>query len=631
MGQILRGVAARKGHAFMLVLLGTVVVAGSLTCVTYSELTGNPVGAVGALLLLGVVAVSLQAAQVAGARRQEIALAQIRGRSGLRLVAYYLAEPCSILAFATGTGIALGSFVVQEAADRWIGGDVAVSVSRVGWAAVAVAAMASLVAVAVGSWHTLHRPLLEQLDQANRPKPSTTLALFGQTAVVVGAVVATIQATQGVSVRDDWRSFASPALLAPVLLGLAAAHLASLLLALGARWVGARTAHGGRFGTFLTVRRLARRSESARGTRLVIAAAVVTAVTVNAGGSVAAWQEESTRLDVGGPSQYAVEGGGAQAYALTHRLDPEGRWLMAVVAIPDESEPYRRAFADMQRWDRVVGDFFDGTSGELSAGAIAELLSTQTDDDGPLVAVTTMGYQPDTDGGVPVAYATDGRPRPLQVADTVEAIPALGRQGILADLPRALVGSGSTVAVAEAGVVARADTPRELLAGLDALPRVSGHRDFDDVLSAASRGDDAQGVHLYGLMSGFAALVAGLSLVASVRGQRAERRREAASLRLAGVRVASIATAHGLEAAVLAGTAFVVVAVTGWVASAVSLAALSLVPQTAYTPKLDVTTRPFGLFAVAVAAGLLVGAVTYVTFHSVARRSPPRLLREQDS
>ncbi len=129
------------------------------------------------------------------------------------------------------------------------------------------------------------------------------------------------------------------------------------------------------------------------------------------------------------------------------------------------------------------------------------------------------------------------------------------------------------------------------------------------------------------LMSLFAGLIAGISLVGSVLAQRRDRRDEAASLRVCGVRVSSITTAHAVEAAVLALTAFISVGLAGWAASAASLDALSLLPRSRYLPLMGGPTDVTGVVAVAAAAGVLVGAVTYAGYRSVGRTSPPSLLR----
>ena len=228
MSQLTRGIAWRKGQAITLFLLGTVVVAGCLVAAQFSELTDTPAGSVGIILLLGVVALSVQAAASARSRRSEIALAQIRGRQGARLFAYFLTEPVTILVLATIAGVLLGRMVTELAADRWLDtSQDPAHIGGLGWASVALAAAASLGAVVAGSWRTVREPLVEQIDAGHRPRPAATLVLFGQTLVIVAAGIAAFQASQDAGSRDGWAGLVNPALLSPILLGLAAGQLAA--------------------------------------------------------------------------------------------------------------------------------------------------------------------------------------------------------------------------------------------------------------------------------------------------------------------------------------------------------------------------------------------------------------------
>lgn len=766
MGQVLRGIGARRAATMALFALGVVVVAGTLTAVTFSELTGTPVGAVGALLLLGAVAVSVQSGQVARLRRTEIALAQIRGRTGTRLYAYYLTEPFVVLLAAAAVGVPVGRWVTERAAHRWLGDQVPVTISQLGAGSVVLAVVLGLAGVIAGSHQTLQQPLVEQLDQSRRPRQSATLVLLGQTVVIVAAAIATYEATQGGDVREDWRGLASPALLTPVLIGLASAQVAAWLLALGSSWAVRRPGRSARrgLGLFLAVRRLARRRDTVGGTRLVVAAAVVAAVTVSGSGAVTAWTAETARLQLGGPQRMAVEGGALTAYTVSHGADPGGRWLMAVTAAPDRSEAYRRSFADMERWDRVVGGFLAGTgaaavsaavnalqageplrtatgtkasvtfvrtslrharevgvtidyvndTGQVASVALAPtarpgpgvnrvtkpiagclhgcvvnqvtvdgwtrgrgdhlvlgavefgtrdlladrrwrvqpgdkfrealtyeddrldvalpwlpapLVLTDVASRQPLAAVSTPGLTLLKQHRAPMGFGPDGSDHPVDVVGTASMLPYLGRQGVLIDLPRALAGATSMIPTAAAAIIARADTPAGVLAELEASGQVSTPRAYSAILRHARAAPAAQGIRLYLLMSVFAGLIAGVSLIASVLAQRADRRDEAASLRVSGVPVSSITGAHAVEAFVLALTAFVVVWLAGWVASGASLGALSLVPQSDYLPLLGGPNRPWEIIAVAAGAGLLVGGVTYAAYRSVARSSPPSLLR----
>ncbi len=768
MSQLVRGIWWRRAHALTLLALGTVVIAGCLVSVTFSELTDTEPGSAGILLVLGVVALSVQAAAAARARRHEIALAQIRGRHGARLFTYYLAEPITILVIATGLGVLLGTWVTRVAADAWLGADTEVKISGSGWTAVAVAAAASLAAVIAGSWRTVREPLIGQLDDSHRPKQAPAIVLFGQTVVIVAAAVAAYQASNNEGSREGVAGLANPALLSPILLGLAAGQVAVWGIQAAASWQARRSGSGGRLATFLAVRRLGRRSDTVFGTRLVIAAAVVGAVTASATTAVASWQDETTRLALGGPRQFSVEKGGLAAYEAAHRVDPEGEWLMAMVSAPDDSLPYRRVFADTERWDTVVGDFLTSTGAagvtarvtalsagngvqaatggtatvELNNASLQELsrvkltllyvndsgsiapvflkapqnppshgttrvstklegcaqgcVATQLVFDGSrpdrsedvlavtrldfggvdllaadrwgvarddrvfgdatqrgrtlfvafseygdrisvkaassrqtLAAVTTVGFMPDRQAKAPIAYAVDGSEHPVEVVGTAPGLPFVGRQGMLLDLSRALAFSGTTIPDADAYVVARSDTPESVLNDLEATGVVGESRSFTTSLDSARQRADAQGVHLYTLMSIFAAAIAAIGLAASVAGQRGERQREAASLRVSGVRSRHIRAAHRKEASWLGICAFVVVGLTGWLASRLTLEGLALVPQSPYSARLTAEPSLPVLIAVAAAAGALVGVVTLFANRHIARRSPPSMLRDE--
>ncbi len=775
MSQLVRGIVWRKGQTLTLFLLGTVVVAGCLVVERFSDLTDTPVGSVGVLLLLGVVALSVQAAASARSRRPEIALAQIRGRHGLRLLAYLLAEPLTVLVLAAVAGVLVGRRVTSFAADRWLPPGVPdpARIGGLGWLTVAVAVAASSAAVAAGSWRTVREPLIEQLDTSHRPRSGTTLVLFGQTVVVVAAAIAAYQATQQAGARSGWAGLANPALLSPVLLGLAAGEVAAVAIRAGATLSSRYAGEGvGNLGGFLARRRMARRSNSVFGTRLVVAAAVVTAVTSSTSTAVSGWVDESTRLASGGPLQFAVASGPLAAYDATHLIDPEGRWLMAMVAVPDKSEPYRRILADTGRWDAVVGDFLSTTGADrvssqvtrlrtgqvvqpasgdqvsmtftnasllnvgrtlvtvfylTAAGTVDQvfirpparadldpsgattvvqplpgcrlgctvtqlglvegflrrvgqppyLVITGVDFGGqelleqtswqvapggsgprgtsqrdtvlrirvtrfgdttnvepaeaaqPLTVLTTPGLSVGRDEGGPIGYASDGSEHQLVLAGHVEALPFVGRQGMLMDLPRAMAGGSTVIPTATTVVVARADTPGSVLHDLQSTGVVSGKRSYAATLDAAKRRADVQGVRLYTLLSLFAMAIAVVGLAAAVSGQRDERRREAASLRVSGVPARQIAAAHRVEATWLAICASIVVAGTGWLATRVAVPGLALVPQTPYSPRLHGDPRLVSLLVVAVGAGLLVGVVTYAVNRGVARRSPPSMLRDE--
>ena len=153
---------------------------------------------------------------------------------------------------------------------------------------------------------------------------------------------------------------------------------------------------GRRLGPALTSRRLRRDPDPGSAVRVLVAAAVLLAVTLTGGRAAAEWRNDAGRLRAGGPLVVPFQDGGLRAYAAAHDADPKGRWLMAAVSVNDlTSVSDRRVYVDAHRWDAVVGDFVDGTSVGSATARMAQLGS----DPGPTllrgdtleVDVTTLG------------------------------------------------------------------------------------------------------------------------------------------------------------------------------------------------------------------------------------------------
>ena len=73
--------------------------------------------------------------------------------------------------------------------------------------------------------------------------------------------------------------------------------------------------------------------------------------------------------------------------------------------------------------------------------------------------------------GPPVLDSPGGDERPAEVVQRLPGLPLVEADGLLADLPRAAAGAPPTVPAAEVMVLARADTPPAMLAGLDEARR----------------------------------------------------------------------------------------------------------------------------------------------------------------
>jgi hypothetical protein len=250
------------------------------------------------------------------------------------------------------------------------------------------------VTVAVVAASVIRRPLLDALSVNPCRRVSSWVTTFLEMLVVAGAVLAVYEAHRG---GHGWVPVVAPALVA-----LAAGQVVMWLLALTPRL-------GRRLGLALTSRRLRRDPDPGSVVRVLVAAAVLLAVTLTGGAAAADWRDDAGRLRAGGPTVVPFPAGALRAYAAAHDADPQGRWLMAAVAVDDLEPKARRVFVDSARWDAVVGDFVRGTS---VAGA-ASYMSDLADQPGPVMVpagslqTDVSGLQPGADGVVAVEYLGD--------------------------------------------------------------------------------------------------------------------------------------------------------------------------------------------------------------------------------
>jgi FtsX-like permease family len=788
---IWRAVGARSGQSLALFTMGSTVVAGCVVAVGYSRVTSGTVGAAGPLLLLGVVALAGLGAGSARTRRFEIAIAQLRGRYGLRLLRSAVTEPALILFAAAVVGTLVGWLVTRAAVDRWAGKNAAFTMTSTEWLTVAAVLIISVIVLIVVSWRTTYQPLPDKLSRTDRPAAATAVGTFLSLLVLLGAAVSVYQA-RSLGVRHaDWVSFLSPALL-----GLAIGQIGVWLVALLARAATGVTFLNRSIGWFVTLRRLTRVADTAGVVRIVVAAIAVAGVAGSAWLGADSWRDETARMRTGGPISYAVPAGALQAYAASHAADPQGRWLMAMSAAPASSSgSYRDVFVDTPRWDRVVGSFFAGTplasvAGQLSnvpaepvdiahgntftvtftaasvrhnlpsARAVERIQHRRrtygdrflplafkvsyVDSSGtlqnslvprngsirpsrvrpgvvgysvavsaaggsgppcaPACAVTMVevqgrtqpgrvhltamsfgdldllpllkgGVLPGSSGGgqatrtrdgfelklsdpyLPhplqwrrsdtspglvtpdaklqrargesVVFGLDGQPRPVTVSGEVPALPLLGRKGALLDLGKALQGAGSQIPQSRTLVVARADTPKAVLAELRATGAVSRQHRVGETLASIRRSGTAQGTLLYTLIAGFGLLIAALSVVAAVAEQCSERRREAASLRVVGVKSDTVTAGYRGEAGVLGIAVLIAGGAAVWFGCQALLSVLPLVDPGQFGLPFDAAPRLGLVASLAGAAGLLVSLGVFLGFRLVGRSSPPSMLREE--
>jgi FtsX-like permease family len=363
-----RGIAARRLISLTIFALTVLVVSGTLVSVSFGRLTGVSRGSAGGLVLLGFVALAAQSMESVRRREGEIALARLRGRHGPRLLGFAIAEPCLVVVAGAAAGAVAGWLVTRMVVSAWLPASTRMGLGADEWTAVALVTIGSLLLVAASSWQIIRAPLLGQLVGARRPVGTTTLELFLQLLLVLGAVVSIYQANRASGARVDWVTLISPAVV-----GLAGGQLVSwLLIALLAAAVPRN--RNATVGWFLTLRRLLRRADSLALVRIVVAAGVVFGVAASASVAAHQWRDDRARLQVGGPVSYPVPAGALRAYAAATSADPQGHWLLPVVADVESADgSARRVFVGADRWRAVVGDFFDATPSAPLTGRVAAL------------------------------------------------------------------------------------------------------------------------------------------------------------------------------------------------------------------------------------------------------------------
>jgi len=352
---LLRAVRAHLLPSSATFVLSLVVSAGAVGVVGASRVGGAPAAVATMLALYGGVALAEQSARNVLDRSHDLALARLRGLSGGRLVAF-AAGPLLALSLV---GVAAGSVV-----GGWLAGRVAA-----GWGvSYTLATREVVVALAIlgGAWLTIgtvaaaviRRPLVEVLSVHPRRRATAWVTTFLELLLVAAACLAVYEAHRS---ESGW-----VATIAPALVALGAGQLVM--------WALALTPHlGHRLGLTLTSRRLRRDPDPGSVVRVLVAAAVLLAVTLTGGRAAAQWRHDAGHLRSGGPIQVPFRAGALSAYVAARDADPHGRWLMAAAWQEDPRPDHRTVWVSADRWDRVVGAFFAGTSAAGVSRHVARL------------------------------------------------------------------------------------------------------------------------------------------------------------------------------------------------------------------------------------------------------------------
>lgn len=253
--------------------------------------------------------------------------------------------------------------------------------------------------------------------------------------------------------------------------------------------------------------------------------------------------------------------------------------------------------------------------------------------DGPTGLVLTAAAQPlrvlTAGTGDPAPLDLGSDERPAATLGEYAALPLVGGVGVLADLAAASVASGPTVPSAEVRIVADADTPDAMLAGVVAATG-SEARSISDLRSGIGAEAGAAQARAYVLTAAACVLVALLALAAGVARHRRSYRHDVAALRVMGIGVGTARRAGRTELAALALLVVVAVTLGGWAAVDLLLGGLPLITPSAAAQALDTGAR---VPALVVPALLAAGAVLVVGGRARAVRDAttrPSLLRDEE-
>ena len=200
------------------------------------------------LIVLALLLLFVLVASAAEVRRQEVALAKLRGFSTGKVVRFAVAEPATVLLLTVPVGIALAVVGQRVLSGIWLGPTPFVVTTQAVVSAVVVTATA-LLAAFVAVLGVVREPLAASLSSATRRRGTSTWSLLAQGALVMLSVAAVVQ----ILTSDATQSSSFVELLAPLFVAIGASVVALVLIGMLARLWMRRTADARRT---LTVPRL---------------------------------------------------------------------------------------------------------------------------------------------------------------------------------------------------------------------------------------------------------------------------------------------------------------------------------------------------------------------------------------
>jgi hypothetical protein len=309
------------------------------------------------LIVLALLMLYVLGAAAAEARRPEVALGKLRGHSRSRIALFAMSESFVVLLLAVPAGAVVGVLANRVLTRLWLG-ETPLVVTPQTWVALAVVAGAALVATAVAVVGVVREPVNDSLTVATRRRVPSRLTLLLRGGLVAVAVAAVVQ----IRSRDVKASSSYLELLTPLFVGLAASVLAVPVVVAAARlWVRRTTTRGGT-SPFLASRRLARRRDAATLVLPFLLATTITVFAFSAWRVADDWRVSRAAADVGAATSYVTETPPDELLRITHRVDPDGRYLAAAVPAASRTQDGARValvdstrFAAVAAWDDSWG------------------------------------------------------------------------------------------------------------------------------------------------------------------------------------------------------------------------------------------------------------------------------------
>jgi putative ABC transport system permease protein len=302
------------------------------------------------LVVLALLLLYVLIAAAAEVRRQEVALAKLRGFSSRKVIRFAVAEPATVLLLAVPVGVGLAVLLERTIARTWLGSTPFVVTPQAVASAVVVTAVALLAAV-VAVLGVVREPLASSLSSVSRRRAGSRWGLLAQGALVMLSAAAVVQ----MITSDATQSSSFVELLAPLFVAIGVSVLAMVLIGVLARGWLRRTATRGGLSPFLASRRLVRRQDLVQLVLPLLIATAMATFATSAWKVADDWRVSKAAASVGAPTVYFTDASPSRLLWVTQQADPEGRYLAAAIApTPRTVDLGRVGLVDASRFARVA-------------------------------------------------------------------------------------------------------------------------------------------------------------------------------------------------------------------------------------------------------------------------------------